>query len=57
MAKTNPRGEYNAMERCGNVTIKDIDHERITREEDAMRKYRADNRNTSENGGARQGAG
>ena len=54
MAKTNPRGEHNAMERCGNLTIKDIDHERITREEDAMRKYRADNRNTSKNVNARQ---
>ena len=43
IAKTNPRGEYNAMERCGNVTIKEIDHKRITWEKDAMRKYRADN--------------
>ena len=38
MAKTNHRGEYNTMERCGDVTIKDIDHVRITWEEDNMRK-------------------
>ena len=28
--KTIPRGEYNAMKRCCNVTIKEIDHKRIT---------------------------
>ena len=54
MAKTNPRGKYKTIERRRNVSIKEIDHKRITWEEDAMRKYRADNRNTSRNVGARQ---
>ena len=54
IAKTNPRGEYNATERFGNVTIKENDQERITLKKDAMRKYRAENKNTSKNVGARQ---
>ena len=52
--KANPRGEYNATERFGNVTIKENDQERITLKKDAMRKYRAENKNISKNVGARQ---
>ena len=29
MVKTSPRGKYNAMERFGNMTIKEIEHEKI----------------------------
>ena len=54
MDKTNPRGKYNAVKRFGNVTIKEIEHERITWEEDATRIYHADTRNSSKNVGARQ---
>ena len=39
MIKTNTKGEYNATERFGNVTMKEIEHKRITWEKDATRRY------------------
>ena len=54
MIKTNTKGEYNATERFGNVTMKEIEHKRITWEKDATRRYHTDTRNTSKNVGARR---
>ena len=40
MVKTNPGDEYNAMERCGNMTIKEIEHEKITSKNIGARQYK-----------------
>ena len=40
MVKTNLRGEYNAMKRCGNITINEIDHEKITSKNVGARQYK-----------------
>ena len=40
MVKTNPRGEYKAIERCGNMTINEIEHKKITSKNVRARQYK-----------------